>query len=158
MSNSNSNSNMLSVAGIKHGTVIDHITAGQSLRIIHLLNLHQSSFKVTIGLNLPSKLLGKKDLIKIEDRILTPSEANEIVVFADTTTINVIENFKITNKITTHLPSEIKKVFLCANPACVTYAASIESWFHIQTSSKNIQLVCHYCEAVFERDQVKVRI
>ncbi len=45
----------LSVAGIKNGTVIDHIMPGQALRIIYLLSAQRNKHQVTIGLNLPSK-------------------------------------------------------------------------------------------------------
>ena len=100
---------------IKNGTVIDHITAGQALRIIHLLALRIAKHTVTLGLNLPSKRLGRKDLIKIENRILTAEEANEIMVFAPEATINIIENFKVIEKINTHLPASIKDVFYCPN-------------------------------------------
>ena len=58
-------SETLSVSAIKNGTVIDHISPGQALRIIQLLSLPSSKYTVTIGLNLHSKLIGIKDLIKI---------------------------------------------------------------------------------------------
>jgi aspartate carbamoyltransferase regulatory subunit len=155
MSNLN---NTLSVSAIKNGTVIDHIAAGQGLRIIHLLSLQESALKVTIGLRLTSKMIGKKDLIKIEDRILTDNEANEIVVFAPEATINIIENFEVVKKITTHLPAEMKNVFVCSNPSCITHSEFIQSRFHIDQQAKTIKLTCFYCEKTFERDQVKVKI
>lgn len=148
----------LSVTAIKNGTVIDHITPGQALRIIHLLSLKESKNKITIGLHLPSKRIGIKDLIKIEDRILTENEANEIVVFAPKATINVIENFKVTTKINTHLPSLMKAVFICPNPACITQTEVIDSCFYISPQSKSVKLICHYCDKIFDRDQVKVKI
>jgi aspartate carbamoyltransferase regulatory subunit len=146
----------LSVTAIKNGTVIDHITPGQALRIIYLLSLNKN--KITIGLNLPSKRTGSKDLVKIENRILTENEANEIVVFAPNATINVIENFKVTKKIQTHLPSIMKAVFICPNLACITQTEVIDSCFYISQRSKKIKLTCHYCDKIFDRDQVKVKI
>ncbi|MEO8402494.1 MAG: aspartate carbamoyltransferase regulatory subunit [Gammaproteobacteria bacterium] len=148
----------LSVSAIKNGTVIDHIASGQGLRIIHLLSLQNSQLQITIGLRLPSKLIGMKDLIKIEDRILTDEEANEIVVFAADATINIIDNFTVVKKISTHLPSEMKNVFICPNPSCITQSEFIESRFSIEQQLKSIKLACHFCEKVFERDQVEVRI
>jgi aspartate carbamoyltransferase regulatory subunit len=155
MSNLN---NTLSVSAIKTGTVIDHIAAGQGLRIIHLLSLQASSHKVTIGLRLASKMIGSKDIIKIEDRMLTEAEANEIVVFAPEATINIIEDFKVVKKVTTHLPSEMKNVFVCPNPSCITQSEFVRSRFYIDQQSKTIKLTCFYCEKTFERDQVKVKI
>src|SRR3990167_10781794 len=107
----------LSVSAIKNGTVIDHVSPGQALRIVHLLALQSSLFTVTIGMRLHSKRMLSKDLIKIEDRILTENEANEVVVFAPTATINVIENFQVIRKMITHLPATMRKVFICPNLA-----------------------------------------
>lgn len=151
-------SKTLPVSAIKNGTVIDHIRAGQAPRIMHLLNVLESKNKVTMGLNLPSKLLKLKDLLKIENRVLTKEEANEIVVFAPEATINIIKDFEVIEKITTHLPENIMNVFLCPNAACITHVEPVESFFHIQDHGKHPKLICHYCEKSFDRDQVKVSI
>lgn len=149
---------ILPVSAIKNGTVIDHITHGQALRIIPLLGLATDGNRITIGLNLPSKRLGSKDLIKIENRILTEEEANEIVVFSPSATINVIQNFKVFKKYSTRLPEAMKKVFICGNPTCITRAEAVESYFHISEQGKQIKLTCHYCEKIFDRDQLKVNL
>jgi aspartate carbamoyltransferase regulatory subunit len=151
-------SKTLSVSAIEHGTVIDHIRSGQALRIMHLLRVLEDKNKVTLGLNLPSQLLGVKDLIKIETRVLTPDEANEIMIFAPEATINIIHDFEVRQKLTTGLPETIASVFLCPNPVCITHHEPVESFFHIEEHGKRIQLICHYCEKIFDRDQVKVRI
>ncbi len=151
-------SETLPVSAIKNGTVIDHIAAGQALRLVHLLGLESSSHKVTIGLHLPSKSLGSKDLIKIENRILTDQEANEVVVFSPAATINVIRNFKVEKKVKTRLPTSMKKVFVCPNSACITHSESVPSHFHIVEDRKQIKLTCHYCEKSFDRDQVRVNL
>lgn len=145
----------LSVAAIKNGTVIDHIPTGQALRIIRLLNLTNSKHKITLGLNLPSKSMGHKDLIKIEARLLSEAEASDIIVFAPKAIINIIENFEVTKKISTRLPEIIKGVFLCPNLVCITHTEPIPSFFYIEEQSKRIKLICKYCEKQFDRDQVK---
>src|SRR5579862_4518749 len=124
-------SDKLSVSAIKNGTVIDHISPGQALRIIHLLSLAKSKHKITLGIHLPSKTMGSKDIIKIENRVLSEVEANEVVVFAPNATINVIEDFEVINKINTHLPKSMKRVFICPNPACITQVELVESQFDI---------------------------
>ena len=62
------------VSAIDNGVVIDHIPAGQSLKIMRLLHAVNSKQRVTLGLNLRSKTLKLKDLIKIENRALTRQE------------------------------------------------------------------------------------
>lgn len=152
-------SKTLSVSAIKNGTVIDHIRAGQALRIMRLIKvLDSNKHKVTLGLNLPSKLLKLKDLIKIENRVLTTDEANEIVVFSPEVTINIIKDFEVIEKIQTHYPKSIANVFICPNSACITQREAIESLFHIEDRGKQTRLTCHFCENEFDRDQVKVKI
>ncbi len=151
-------SKTLPVSAIKNGTVIDHIRPGQAPRIMRLLEVLQSKNKITMGLNLPSKLIGLKDLLKIENRVLTNDEANEVVIFAPEATINIIKDFEVVKKITTHLPKTIAGIFLCANPACITHHESVESVFHVEDQGKQVKLLCHYCEKAFDRDQVKVSI
>ncbi len=145
-------SETLPVSAIKNGTVIDHLAPGQALRVIHLLGLENSTNKVTIGLHLPSKSLGKKDLIKIENRILSNQEANEIVVFSPSATINVIRDFEVTEKVKTRLPASMMKVFVCPNPVCITHLEPVPSHFYISEDRKQIKLTCHYCEKIYDRD------
>jgi len=145
----------LAVAAIKHGTVIDHIPAGQALRIIRLLNLLNTKHKVTVGLNLPSKSMGHKDLLKIENRKLSSEEARDIIVFAPKATINIIENFEVHHKIASDFPDHITGIFICPNVLCVTHSEPITSFFYIEEQSKKVKLTCKYCEKQFDRDQVK---
>jgi len=148
----------LAVAAIKNGTVIDHIRPGQALRIIHLLRLLKDKHRVTVGLNLPSKSMGLKDLIKVEKRLLSNDEANEVVIFAPEATINIVENFEVTQKKSTRLPVSIANVFACLNISCITHHEPIENLFYIEERGKQMRLTCHYCEKTFDRDQAKVKI
>lgn len=148
----------LSVSAIHNGTVIDHIISGQAIRIIHLLRLLDKKYQVTIGLNLPSKKLKFKDLIKIENHILTHEEANDITIFAPEATINVIQHFEVVDKITTSLPSHITDIFICPNPVCITRTEPVQTFFNIETQGKKINLVCKYCEKIFDRNDVQVGI
>jgi aspartate carbamoyltransferase regulatory subunit len=148
-------SKTLSVAAIKNGTVIDHIPAGQALRIIRLLKLLKEKHTTTLGLNLPSKRLQHKDIIKIENRVLNEMEANEVTIFAPEATINIINNFEVIKKISTRLPEHIIGIFICPNPVCITHNEPIDSCFYISEHGKNIKLTCKYCEKQFDRDIVK---
>jgi aspartate carbamoyltransferase regulatory subunit len=151
-------SKTLSVSAIENGTVIDHINSGQAIRIIHLLGLLEKKCKVTIGLNLPSKRMKLKDLIKIENHILTNEEANEITIFAPEATINIIHDFEVVDKIITSLPPSICDAFICPNPVCITHNEPVDSFFIIHVQGKQVKLVCKYCEKIFDRNEVKVKI
>jgi aspartate carbamoyltransferase regulatory subunit len=147
----------LAVAAIQNGTVIDHITTDQTLRIMNMLHLLDKRHKVTVGFNLPSKMMRYKDLIKIEDHELTPEEANQITVFAPEATINIIKNYEVVKKLSTTLPESISSIFICPNPACITHYEPVQSYFYIKEHGKVMNLVCKYCEKAFERNQVKVK-
>lgn len=152
-------SKTLSVSAIKNGTVIDHIPQGQAFRIMRLLQiLDHKNNKVTLGLNLPSKQLKFKDLIKVENRVLTSDEANEVVIFAPKVTISIIKDFEILEKIKTHLPKSLSNVFVCPNLNCITHYEPADRLFYIQEQSNRIKLICHYCEKIFDRDRVKVNL
>jgi len=149
----------LSVSAIQNGTVIDHIPSGQALRIINLLRLLDKKCRVTVGINLSSQRLKEgKDLIKIENYTLSSAEANKITVFAPEATINVIKNFEVTEKIITQLPESIEGAFSCPNIACITRMEPVESFFKLEEQGNGVKLVCHYCEKIFDRNQVQVKI
>ena len=63
----------LQVEAICNGSVIDHIPAGQGINILKRFEMldTRAANRITVGFNLPSKALGAKDLIKIENKQLT---------------------------------------------------------------------------------------
>ena len=151
-------SKTLSVSAIHNGTVIDHIHSDQTLRIIRMLHLLEKKLKVTVGFNLPSKTMEVKDLIKIENHILTHDEANQITIFAPDATINIIQDFEVKQKIITSLPATISHIFICPNINCITHDEPVHSFFTVAEEGKSTQLICRYCEKSFERNQMKVAI
>ena len=58
----------LQVAALQNGTVIDHIPSSKIFEVINLLHLEKVSTSVTIGINLKSKKMGHKSILKIADR------------------------------------------------------------------------------------------
>src|SRR5262249_17956055 len=142
----------LSVAAIENGTVIDHIPAGQGMRIVRLLKLAGHKKKVTLGLNLPSQSLSYKDIIKVEEREISPDEANQIAIFAPKATINIIRNFQIENKFTVTMPEMLAKILPCPNQRCITNHETMDTRFRINNFGKKVMLECHYCEKSFAHD------
>ncbi len=145
----------LLVNAIKNGTVIDHIKAGHALKIIRLLNLADYNKIVTVGLNLPSKSAGIKDLIKVEDRELTPAEIDRMAIFAPHGTINVIKKYEVIEKKHIKVPDMVEYVVVCPNPKCITNHENMNSKFYILTNKDEIKLKCHYCEKVFAENEIR---
>ena len=145
----------LMIEALKNGTVIDHIPAGQALRLIELLKLSQANNAITLGLNLESKRLGKKDILKISDHYLTEKERGEVAVFALSASINIVNDYEITQKFTSVLPEELYKILVCPNDRCITNAESMNSHFYVTSDRGDIKLSCHYCENIFSRGDIK---
>jgi aspartate carbamoyltransferase regulatory subunit len=88
------------VEKIKHGTVIDHITAGKGVKVIEALDLPESDKIVSLTMNVDSKKLGKKDIVKVEGINFDPKDiATKISPFAPKATINLIKDSKVVNKV-----------------------------------------------------------
>jgi hypothetical protein len=56
----------LQVEAIRNGSVIDHIPAGQGIKILKLFHLLDTRERITVGLNLPSAALVAKEVIGVE--------------------------------------------------------------------------------------------
>ena len=58
--------NMRRVTAIKNGTVIDHVPAGKALSVLKMLGIEgDMSNPVSLVMNVPSKKMGGKDIIKV---------------------------------------------------------------------------------------------
>lgn len=145
----------LSVSAIKEGTVIDHIPQGSAIIIIQLLKLHVHKNRVTVGLNLTSRSMGYKDLIKIENRFLTEKEAKDIAVFAPCATISTICNYQVEKKMKAELPKKIENILVCPNHFCTTRSEPISTLFQVEEFKQKIFLRCGYCEKLFERAEIR---
>ena len=54
----------LKVTPIKNGTVIDHISAGQALKVLKILGIHGTTdFTISVLMNVPSGRSGRKDML-----------------------------------------------------------------------------------------------
>ncbi len=144
------------VAAICNGTVIDHIQAGNALKIVKLLRLSEHQKLVTLGLNLPSNRLGMKDLIKVEDRKLDPEEVNQVALFATKATISIIENYEVVQKYPISIPDTIRGFISCTNTRCISNHEKIQSYLYvIQKMDQSVKLRCHYCRKNISQEEIK---
>ena len=67
------------VRAIENGTVIDHIPSDQLFKIIRIMQLDRAPQRITFGMNLESKRMGSKAIIKIADRYCLDKEINRWV-------------------------------------------------------------------------------
>jgi aspartate carbamoyltransferase regulatory subunit len=146
----------LRVSKIRNGTVIDHINKGHALNVIKILGINgRSNGVVTIAMNVPSRKLGVKDIVKIEGRELNPEEVNKIALIAPHATINIIRNFKVVEKERVKLPSIIHGIIKCANPPCISNSENepVKPIFYVE-NEEPLRLRCHYCGHIMGKEDV----
>ncbi|MEA2097559.1 MAG: aspartate carbamoyltransferase regulatory subunit [Patescibacteria group bacterium] len=138
----------LKVKRIEKGTVIDHISGGKALLILRVIRVDEGDDTLLILVNVQSRRFGKKDIIKIENRELSQKEIDAISLIAPEAKINIINNFKVTEKIKVKLPESIEGIAKCANPDCITNTnepilSKFEVW---KKDGEDPILRCNYCE------------
>ncbi|MDK2917761.1 MAG: aspartate carbamoyltransferase regulatory subunit [Candidatus Petromonas sp.] len=137
---------MLEVKQIEKGIVIDHIKSGNGLKIFNKLMLNKSKKPIVLLMNVESKLLGKKDIIKIENSF--DIDLNLLGLLDDNITVNYIENGKLTLKKKITIPKEVKGLIKCKNPRCITNSDSyVEPLFKL-LSKDTLEYKCSFCEEI----------
>jgi len=145
----------LRVSKIRDGTVIDHITAGYALDVVRILGISgRDKGPITIAINVPSKRLRTKDIVKIEGRELNPQEVAKIALLAPHASINIIRDYKVVKKKEVKLPGVIENIIKCANPACISNGNEpVKTKFYVDCDEPLV-LKCHYCGYIIERKDV----
>jgi len=145
----------LRVSKIKDGTVIDHISGGYSLDVIKILGITRRERRVmTITINVPSKRLKVKDIVKIEGRALNSQEVNRIALVAPHATINIIRDYKVVEKLRVKLPKVIEALIKCPNPVCISNSNEPATRRFYVESEEPLLLKCHYCGYILEKPDV----
>jgi aspartate carbamoyltransferase regulatory subunit len=142
---------MLTIGGLNHGLVIDHIKAGGAMKIYEYLNLDSLNCQIAIIKNAKSLKMGVKDIIKIDGDI--DVDFDMLGVLDPNITLDFIENGVITKKLVPQLPDIVVGIIKCKNPRCIT---SIEQGlvhkFKLTNSIKGIYR-CMYCEQAYARSK-----
>lgn len=145
----------LRVTKIKDGTVIDHIRGGYALDVIKILGITGKEKRViTIAINVPSKRIGVKDIVKIEGRALNSQEVNRIALVAPHASINIVRDYSVVEKLEVKLPKTIEGIIKCVNPCCVSNSNEpVPSKFYIK-NEEPLTLKCHYCGIILEQPDI----
>ena len=135
----------MNIDSIKNGYVIDHIKAGQSMKIYEYLKLGDLNCSVAIIKNARSTKMGKKDIIKIDEKL--DIDFNVLGYIDPSITINVIENDKKVKKFHTELKKELINIVKCKNPRCITSIERGLSHICILKDEKSAKYRCKYCDS-----------
>ncbi len=137
----------LAVSKIKEGTVIDHINAGKALLVLKILRIISGSReRVLMAMNVPSRKMGTKDIVKVEGKFISEEELNRIALIAPRATINLIKDYEIYKKFKVVLPETVEGVLTCPNRYCITNSQEpILRKFHVTMMDDGVVARCHYC-------------
>ena len=138
----------LVVSALENGTVLDHIPAENVYKALDILNLKGIESQITIGINLNSKVYGRKGIIKIADKFFEDDELNRLALIAPNATVNVIKDFKVVEKKKVVMPEEVTGIAKCRNPKCGTNHQPIKTRFKTISDGNEISLLCHFCEKI----------
>ena len=135
----------MNIDAIKNGIVIDHITAGKGMELYTLLGLDSLDCSVALIKNVPSRKMGKKDIIKIDSDFNVDTD---ILGYVDPgVTVNIIKNGKTDEKKTIALPERLTNVLTCKNPRCITSTEQeLPQIFRLTDPARRVYR-CLYCEA-----------
>lgn len=144
MSNEHS---MRRVTAIRNGTVIDHIPSGNALRVLEMLGIvGDTSVPVSLVMNVPSKKLGSKDIIKVEDRELTQSELDRLALVAPEARVAIIRAYAVAEKLNINLGEEVVNVVRCTFSNCITTNLREPLDHRLKVVQRDpLRLRCHYC-------------
>lgn len=152
----NEDKQKMKITRIENGTAIDHIAPGSALKVFDLLELkEEKENSITIAIRVDSEKMGKKDLLKIEDKFLTPTESAMIALISPQATINIIKSFKVKEKHPVELPEQLTGIFSCSNPHCITNQERepVESRFKV-TNKEPLSVRCEYCDNLMQEEQI----
>ena len=133
------------VDSVKNGVVIDHIPNGKAMQIYSLLNLDNLDCTVAILRNVPSRKMGKKDIIKIDCNM--DINFDVLGFISPNITVDVIRDGKVVEKKHIDLPEKLTDILECKNPRCIT--STEQDIHHISrlTDRENGVYRCIYCDS-----------
>ena len=139
----------MKIDSIVNGIVIDHIAAGRGMQLYKLLGLDKlDGCSVAIIMNVHSKKMGRKDIIKVDANIDLDLDA---IGYVDpNATVNVIKDGALVEKKDIGLPEKLVNIIRCKNPRCITTTEQELTQLFILTDRKKGVYRCRYCEAKAE--------
>lgn len=135
----------MEVTAISNGIVIDHITAGNGIRLYQFLELDHLDVTVALIKNAPSKKMGKKDIIKIDAQLDLDLDA--LGYIDPNVTINIVKNGERVEKVNPQLPERLTNIIHCRNPRCITSVEQEIPHIFKLTNREKGEYRCIYCES-----------
>ena len=130
---------------IDNGIVLDHIKPGGGFEIYNTLKLGELSCQVALILNAQSEKMGRKDIIKIAEKI--DLDLDVIGYIDPGVTVNFIKDGRVEKRMHLEAPELVKNVIKCKNPRCITSTEQeLVHMFKLTDREKGVYR-CMYCES-----------
>ena len=138
---------MRRVTAIRNGTVVDHIPAGHALQVIQMLRINMTrTTPVSLVMNVPSDKLGRKDVLKVEDRELNQEELDRLALIAPTASIAIIRNHAVAEKLKVELADDLINIASCSFSNCITKNTREPLPQRLRVISRDpLEVRCYYC-------------
>ncbi|AKG91818.1 aspartate carbamoyltransferase, regulatory subunit [Geoglobus ahangari] len=140
--------NVLTISKIRDGTVIDHIPAGKALEVLKILGIKSGSReRVSMAMNVESKKMGRKDIVKVEGKFISDEELNRIALIAPKATINIVKDFEISRKFRVSIPQRVEGILRCPNQNCISNDPKepATSEFRVEELNGDVVAWCVFC-------------
>ncbi len=139
---------MLNIDSIQNGIVLDHIKAGKAMELYRVLELDKLDCSVAVLMNVPSRKMGRKDMIKISEDF---EVALDILGYIDPgITVNIIKGGELVEKRSVDLPEKITGYLRCNNPRCITTTEQELQQVFKLANRETATYRCIYCEAKYK--------
>ena len=143
----------LKISAIREGTVIDHIPAKNTFKVVEILDLAGHENVTSIATNLKSRKMNLKGIVKVGGRELTQEEVNKVALIAPEATVSIIKEYNVKKKFKLKTPENVDGIIKCSNPKCITNVDSVKTRFTI-IHGKPLEARCDYCERVMKEDEL----
>jgi aspartate carbamoyltransferase regulatory subunit len=131
---------------LQHGTVIDHLPVGTAVRALEMLGIPRGG-PVTVGINVPSKRYGRKDIVRVEGLELQKHELDRLALLGRGVTVSIVKDGDVVGKVLLEVPKRVDGLLRCPNPTCITNAERLETRFE-RIGEFPYRFKCVYCERV----------
>ncbi len=126
------------------GTVIDHLPVGTASEAMRILGLPREG-PVTVGINVPSPRLGRKDIVRVEGLFLRKSELDRLALLGRHISVCMVRNGAVVEKTVLDVPQRLLGILACSNPTCITNSEHMQTVFH-RIDGEPPRFRCGYCE------------
>ena len=134
----------MNIDSVRNGVVIDHVTAGNGARLYELLGLDSLTCTVAFIRNVPSKKMGRKDIIKVDGDVTLNLD---VIGYVDpAATVNIIRDGELVKKCNIEMPLQLVNVIKCKNPRCITTTEQELDHIVRLTDREKKVYRCIYCE------------